>query len=300
MPDATVPLVSAPPPGRLAGKVALVTGAGRHGGLGAAIARRFIEEGADIVLTDLGQPAGPLLDGDNIGTLDEMRAVAQGLMAAAQAAGSPGRVHVSTCDVRDEAAVVKVVAETVAAFGQIDILVNNAGVGYVMRPLTELSMEEWDLVQEVNLRGPFLFTKHVGRRMAQQHEGGWSGGRIINIASKGAKSAIADFGAYAASKHGLLGLTRVAALELARYGVTVNAVCPNHVTTGLGARQNQHRGQRMGKTVDEVLAYRATQVPLGRLGRPEDTAEACVFLASEAASYITGEAMNVSGGEEMR
>lgn len=284
----------------LAGRVALVTGAGRHKGLGQAICRRFIEAGAHIVLTDIGRPAGPLLDAADIGTWDEMQAVAAGLRDAAAAAGSPGRVRVLSCDVRDEAEVAQAVADAVTEFGRLDILVNNAGVGYIMRPITELSVEEWTLVQDVNLRGPFLFTKHAGRQMLAQHAGGWRGGRIINIASKGAKTAVPDFAAYTSSKHGLLGLTRVAALEFGPYGITVNAVCPNHVTTGLGARQNQHRGARMGKNVDEVLDYRRGQIPLRRVGQPEDTAEACLFLASDAASYITGEAMNVSGGEEMR
>lgn len=285
---------------RLAGRTALVTGAGRHKGIGQAICRRFVEEGANVVLTDIGRPGGPLLKAGDVGTWEEMQQVAAGLREAAAAAGSSARVHVVSCDVRIEAEVEQAVAEAVAAFGQLDILVNNAGVGYIMRPITELELHEWTLVQEVNLGGPFLFTKHVGRQMLAQHAEGWRGGRIINIASKGAKTAIPDFAAYTSSKHGLLGLTRVAALELGPYGVTVNAVCPNHVTTGLGARQNQHRGMRMGKSVDEVLDHRRNQIPMRRIGLPEDTAEACVFLASEAASYITGEAMNVSGGEEMR
>ena len=283
--------------GRLAGKVALVTGAGRQRGLGKAIAARFLAEGADIMIADIGRASGPLLGAADVGTRAEMDAVADVLRA--RAAAQQGVATVA-CDVRDEAEVEAAVAATVAAFGAIDILVNNAGVGYVARPLLELSIDEWNLVQEVNLRGPFLFTKHAGRRMIAQQQAGRGGGRIINIASKGAKTAHPDYGAYAASKHGLLGLTRVAALELAGHGITVNAVCPNHVTTGLGERQNRHRAARSGKAGDEVLEDRKAGIPLGRIGRPEDTAEACLFLASEAAAYITGEAMNVSGGEEMR
>lgn len=286
---------------RLKGKVALVTGAGRHGGLGEAIARRFAEEGADVMITDIGRAAGDLLSAENVGVESEMASVAAAVTQAARDAGAGGAVGVACCDVRNEAEVTAAVARTLAAFGKIDILVNNAGVGFVMCPLTELEIEAWNLVQEVNLRGPFLFTKHVARHLIERHrEGQGSGGRIINIASRGAKVPTPDFAAYTSSKHGLLGLTRVAALELGAYGVTVNAVCPNHVTTGLGARQNAHRGARMGLDPEGVLAYRRGQIPLGRVGQPNDTAEACVFLASDAAAYITGEAMNVSGGEEMR
>jgi NAD(P)-dependent dehydrogenase (short-subunit alcohol dehydrogenase family) len=282
--------------GRLAGKVALVTGAGRRHGIGQAIVRRFMEEGARVMIADIGRASGPLLPASDVGTMGEMEAVAAELRTTVPA----GAVATVACDVRDEAEVEHAVERTIETFGVLDILVNNAGIGYIARPLVELPLEEWDLVQSVNLRGAFLCTKHAARRMIGQVAGGREGGRIINIASKGAKAAIADYGAYAASKHGLLGLTRVAALELAPHGITVNAVCPNHVTTGLGERQNRYRARRDGQDVDQVLHERRTRIPLGRVGRPEDTAEACLFLASRAASYITGEAMNVSGGEEMR
>lgn len=285
---------------RLAGKVALVTGAGRKGGLGQAIARRFVEAGADVLIVDLGNAAGPLLAADDIGTLDGMRQVADGLRTVATNAGSPARIGTVVCDVREEAQVAAAVLAAVDRFGGLDILVNNAGIGFIARPIVELQVEEWDLVQDVNLRGPFLFTKHGGRRMIAQQVEGRRGGRIINIASKAAKSATPEYAAYAASKHGLLGLTRVAALEFARHGITVNAVCPNHVTTGLGERQNRHRALREGKDGEAVLQDRCATIPLGRVGLPEDTADACLFLASDAAGYITGEAMNVSGGEEMR
>lgn len=282
--------------GRLAGRVALVTGAGRARGLGEAIARRFLEEGADVMIADIGRVSGPLLAADDVGSGDAMREVADALRRTDPRC----RVGTVACDVRDEAEVEAAVAATVEAFGALDILVNNAGIGFIAGPLVEMELAHWDLVQEVNLRGPFLMTKHAARRMVAQRAAGRSSGRIINIASKGAKSATPDYGAYAASKHGLLGLTRVAALELAAHGITVNAVCPNHVTTGLGERQNRHRALRDGVDGEQVLAGRRARIPLGRVGMPEDTAEACLFLASDAASYITGEAMNVSGGEEMR
>lgn len=283
------------------GKVAIVTGAGRHGGLGKAIASAFVANGANVIICDLPAGQGELLPGGKVANGAEAEAVARELTESARAAGSPARVAFLPCDVRQEAQVAAVVDSALEIFGRIDILVNNAGVGYIIRPLTELSVEEWDLVQDVNLRGAFLFTKHVARHfVGQSPTPSWRGGRIINIASKGAKSPSARFAAYAASKHGMIGLTRVAALELAPHGVTVNAVCPNHVTTGLGALQNESQADVQGKSIDELLTWRRSRIPLGRVGLPEDTAKACVFLASDAAAYITGEAMNVSGGEEMR
>lgn len=281
--------------GRLQNKVAVITGAGRKKGLGEAIALKFAQEGAAVVLTDIGAASGPHLTADNIGTMAEMDEVAANIRAATKAT-----VVTMTCDVRSEDDVTRVVADTVKQFGRLDIVVNNAGVGYIMKPLTEFTLEEWDLVLDVNLRGPFLFTKHAGLQMKKQAEAGATYGRIINIASQAAKSPAPNLVAYTSSKHGLVGLTRVSAVELAPYGITVNAVCPNHVTTGLGAKQNAFRGKVIGaQTMDEVIAFRTAKIPLGRVGQANDTAHACLFLASDDASYITGEAMNVSGGEEM-
>jgi meso-butanediol dehydrogenase/(S,S)-butanediol dehydrogenase/diacetyl reductase len=104
---------------------------------------------------------------------------------------------------------------------------------------------------------------------------------------------------YAASKHGMLGLTRSAAIELGAHGITVNAICPNHVTTGLGSVQNEYRSRQRGQSVDEYLAEMRSRIPLGRVGWAEDTAKACAFLCSDEACYVTAEAMNVSGGQEM-
>ena len=125
-----------------------------------------------------------------------------------------------------------------------------------------------------------------------------NGGRIINIASQAAKSGFPHLAAYVASKHGLVGLTRSNAIELGAHGITVNAVCPNHVTTGLGAKQNEYYAQLSGQTLEQFMASMRARIPLGRPGLPEDTAAAVAFLASDDATYITGEAMNVSGGEE--
>ncbi|MBM3512909.1 MAG: SDR family oxidoreductase [Alphaproteobacteria bacterium] len=282
--------------GRLKDKVAVITGAGRKRGLGEAIARRFAEEGATVVLTDIGKPSGEYLTADNIGTSAEMEEVAVAIRTV-----TGGRVIAMTCDVCAEADVARVVVDIVKTYGRLDIVVNNAGVGYIMKPLIEYAVEEWDLVMNVNLRGPFLFLKHAApAMMAGIKAGTQPSGRFINIASQAAKSGAPALIAYSSSKHGMIGLTRTAALELAPHGITVNAVCPNHVTTGLGEKQNAYRGKVIGATTTaEILAFRKGRIPMGRVGQPSDTANACLFLASDESAYITGDSINVTGGEEM-
>ena len=276
--------------GRLKDKVAIITGAGRKKGLGEGIARRFAEEGATVVITDIGKPSGDHLPAENIGTTDEMEGVAQAIRE-----DTGGTIVTMACDVRSEEDIVRCIDDTVKQFVRLDIVVNNAGIGYIMKPLTDLSIDEWDIVLDVNLRGPFLFTKHAAKQFVSQ--GG--GGRIINIASQAAKSPAPLLVHYTSSKHGMVGLTRTAAVELGEHGITVNAVCPNHVTTGLGAVQNDRRGKVLGTDTEGVLDFRKAKIPLGRVGLTTDTANVCVFLASDEAAYITGEAMNVSGCEEM-
>ena len=167
-----------------------------------------------------------------------------------------------------------------AKLGRLDIVVNNAGIGYIMKSMLEFTVDEWDVILDVNLRGPFLFTKNAADADDQTARGGYRRpqGRIINIASQAAKSASPNLVPYTSSKLGLVGLTRVSAIELGVHGITVNAVCPNHVTTGLGAKQNAFRGSVLGKDTEGVLAVRKGKIPLGRVGLPEDTANACLFL----------------------
>lgn len=271
----------------LKGKVAICTGSGRQNGLGAAILRRLADEGCAVVVSDLGEPDRLLASGD-IGVSAEMDTVADELRARG------ARVLVIPCDVRSEASTQALISRTVAEFGHLDILVNNAGVGYMLKPFTEASLAEWQLVMDVNLTGAFLCSKFAALAMRAAGRGG----RIINIASQAAKSGFPHLAGYVASKHGLVGFTRSAAIELGADGITVNAVCPNHVTTGLGARQNEYYAKVRGQTPDQFMAAMRARIPLGRPGLPEDTAAAVAFLASDDARYITGEAMNVSGGEE--
>jgi len=275
--------------GRLAGKVALVTGAGRPGGLGQAIALRLAAEGAAILLHDRGAVAGDIAPAHGIGLSSDLEQTAT--MIRTQ---TGTLVETATGDLLDEAAIEAIVAVAERSIGTLDILVNNAGIGYLFGPLTEMDATHLDAVLGVNLRAPVLLSKHAARLMIR----GGKGGRIVNIASQAGKSGFAFASAYTASKHGLIGLTRAAAMELAPHGITVNAVCPNHVTTGLGAWQNEFMSKARGETLDEYMAAMKARIPLGRPGLPQDTAGAIAFLCSDDAAYITAEAMNVSGGEE--
>ncbi len=271
----------------LQGKVAICTGSGRTRGLGAAILRRLAAEGCDLVVADLGGPRDVLSAGD-IGVTADMEAVAEELRALG------ARCLVAACDVRKEDEVRALMDRTIAEFGRLDVLVNNAGIGYLMKGFQEVTLAEWQVVLDVNLTGAFLCTQHAARQMIA----GGRGGRIINIASQAAKSGFPHLAAYVASKHGLVGLTRSNAIEMGPHGITVNAVCPNHVTTDLGAKQNAYYAQLQGLSLEEFMAAMRRRIPLGRPGLPEDTAAAVAFLASDDGAYITGEALNVSGGEE--
>jgi meso-butanediol dehydrogenase/(S,S)-butanediol dehydrogenase/diacetyl reductase len=275
--------------GRFTGKVALCTGAGRRGGIGAAILQTLAAEGCNVVFTDLLDPTADLTAG-NIGSRGEI----DDLVAEIRVAG--GDAIALPLDVRDESQVAGAIAAAVAHYGRLDFLINNAGVGFLIEPLLDTTAARWRTVLEVNLTGAFLCTKHAARQMIRQGQGG----RVVNIASQAAKSGHTHMAAYTASKHGMVGLTRSAALELGPHGITVNAICPNHVTTGLGKVQNEYFAKFRGfATVDDYLRDMQGRIPMRRVGLASDTAEVCAFLCSSAADYVTGEAMNVSGGIEM-
>jgi NAD(P)-dependent dehydrogenase (short-subunit alcohol dehydrogenase family) len=275
----------------LKGKVALVTGAGRRKGLGEGIARRLVAEGCKVVITDIGHAKGAEMPATAVGLQSEMDAVAAEIQAGAKAGGACSAIAL---DVTEEKEVIAVVDETVKRCGALDILVNNAGIGYIMKPIADMRMAEWDAVLGVNLRGAFACTKYATAQMVKQGRGG----RVVNIASQAAKSGFPFASAYCASKHGMVGLTRVTAIEMGKHGITANAVCPNHVTTGLGAWQNDYFSKALGMTMEQYMAAMKGRIPLGRPGVPGDTANAVAWLCSDEAQYVTGESMNVSGGEE--
>lgn len=263
---------------RFAGKTIVVTGSGKHKGLGQGILQAFADEGANCVVSDV------TIDAEAEEVADELR-------------GRGAKVLAVACDVSDAEQCRALVAATVAEFGGVDVFVNNAGIGFKMKPLLDVdTAEEWDKVIAINLSGAFYGTQSAARAMVERGKGG----RIINIASQAAKSGFPHLPAYVSSKHGMVGLTRASAVELGAHGITVNAVCPNHVTTGLGAKQNEYFSKLLGfDSVEDYLANMSAKNPMGRPGLPSDTAAACLWLASEDAFYVTGEALNVSGGEEM-
>ena len=262
---------------RFAGKTIIVTGSGKEKGLGQGILRRFADEGANCVVSDV------VIDAEAEGVAEDLRA--RGVKVATLA-----------CDVSDAAQCAALVAKTVEHFGGVDIFINNAGIGFMMKPMLEVDPGDWAKVIAVNLSGAFYGTQAAAKAMIA----GGKGGRIINIASQAAKTGFPHLPAYVSSKHGMIGLTRATALELGPHGITVNAVCPNHVTTGLGAMQNDYFSKLLGfDSVEAYLKNMAAKNPMGRPGLASDTAAACAWLASDDAHYVTGEAINVSGGEEM-
>jgi meso-butanediol dehydrogenase/(S,S)-butanediol dehydrogenase/diacetyl reductase len=262
---------------RFEGRTIVVTGSGRSKGLGQAILQRFADEGADCVVSD-------------VTLTDEVEAVAEDLRARG------ARVATIACDVSDVSQCTGLIEGAVAGFGRLDVFVNNAGIGFMMKPFLDVAPADWDKVLAVNLSGAFYCTQAAARAMIA----GGRGGRIINIASQAAKTGFPHLPAYVSSKHGMIGLTRASAVELGAHGITVNAVCPNHVTTGLGAEQNAYFSKLLGfESVEAYLKNMAAKNPMGRPGLASDTASACAWLASDDAVYVTGEALNVSGGEEM-
>ena len=275
--------------GEFSGRVAVVTGAGRRGGLGLAIVQRLAAGGADLVLSDIGTPADAATPAAMVGAHAEMEAI-----AAEVAAAQGVRVLTFDCDVRDSRRMEDLARFAHERLGSLDIWVNNAGIGYIMKPLLEVGLDDWRAVIDVNLTGCFNGIQAAARVMVPLGRGG----RIVNIASQADKSGFPFAAAYCASKHGLVGLVRSVAIELGEHGITVNNVCPNHVTTGLGAWQNEYFSKKLGLTLEEYRERMRNRIPLRRCGLPEDTANAVAFLCSPAAAYITAESMNVSGGEE--
>ena len=275
--------------GRFTGKTAVITGSGRRLGLGEAIAVRLAKEGANIVISDVGASRDEATGDSHIGSSQEMEDVATDIRAFGVEAS------IKTCDVRSMEEVTALAEHAVKEHGSLDIWVNNAGIGYIMKPLLDVSEADWRAVIDVNLTGAFFGLKAAAKAMIDQG----TGGRIINIASQAAKSGFTHAQAYTSSKHGLVGLARSAAVELGEHGITVNNVCPNHVTTGLGGWQNEYFYKVAG--FDSIADYKTAmikKIPMGRHGLPEDTANAVAWLCSDEASYVTAESMNVSGGEE--
>ena len=251
-------------------QIAVITGGAQ--GLGEAFARRFASEGADLILIDLQH--------------DKCGQVAQGLCeefgVRARAVGA---------SVADHDAMVSTAQQIAREFGHIDIWVSNAGI-YRGTPIEALTMAEWQLMLDVNYTGVFVCTKAVAPVMkAQQH------GRIINISSIAGRTGFKDSLAYCSTKAAVIGLTRAAAIDLAPYNITVNAVCPGSILTDMLRNVDAEICRNEGWPVGTHLKNKAPHIPMRRFGTSEEVAGVVAFLASDDAGYVTGQTIEVDGGE---
>jgi len=252
---------------RFADKVVLVTGGA--GAIGSAACRRFAAEGARIVVVDRNGEA------------------AQKLAASID---GPGSLALAA-DVGDESEVDTAIAAAVSHFGRLDVVFNNAGISGAVTPVHALSVADWDEIIRVNLRGIFLVQRAGLRAMIDTG----THGNIVNMGSSMAGWDVLAGGAgYAASKHGVLGLTRIAALDMARYGIRVNAICPGVIETRLGVPAGDDDDYRQG------VERFANRIPLRRIGEPSDVAAAVAFLASDEARHVTGVGWLIDGGQTLQ
>jgi NAD(P)-dependent dehydrogenase (short-subunit alcohol dehydrogenase family) len=275
----------------LEGKVAMVTGAASKRGMGHAVAMRLAGEGADVVVLDRYAAPKSIWPGDEEwgGLEDVVREIE-----------SRGRVGLAVvADVSDSQAVDEAVAQAIKKFGKIDILVHCGGIrGSMTMPIIDLTEEEWRRIIDINLTGSFLISRAVAKTMVPDGEGK----KIVLIGSMAATKGYAGSGGYCASKHGILGLGRTLAAELAQYKINVNVINPGAISTNLRDEEIVKRAKDRGISVAEAVEEESKKagpgpgIPLGRLGEPEEVADLVFFLVSDQSRYITGEAIIIGGG----
>ena len=250
-----------------AGKTAIVTGGAS--GIGEGIARRLSADGAAVVIADL--------DGE------KSREIAESL---------PGDAIAIALDVTDEAAMDALMTRTIERFGTVDIMVNNAGIIHVA-PVAETSLADWNRIMEVNVNGVFLGCRAAARLMIRQRRGG----TIVNASSGAGRRGVPNISGYCASKAAIMMLTQALAIELAPHDITVNSYAPGHIQTPFWKEIAEGFSRVMEKTPDEVVDMFRSTVPMGRFGTPGDVAAAVSWLATQDASYVSGQAIAMNGAE---
>ena len=266
-------------------KVAIVTGAGGKNGIGRAVADRLAQEGAKVVVTDIVEV--PYSDGG-------WRGLSSVVEEITSRGGEATKLLV---DVTDASSIDNAIDKALNIFNRVDILVNNAGAPASKDrvSIVDLEEEDWDRVIDTNLKGVFLFSKSFAKELIAQKEGG----KIINIASIAGKKGSATFGAYCASKAGVIRLTESIALDLAKFNINVNSICPSWVDTervDVYVEQLYENDLTHDQKRDLHLSSVESMIPLGRYATPEDVAKMVAFLSSEESSFVTGASLNVSGG----
>jgi NAD(P)-dependent dehydrogenase (short-subunit alcohol dehydrogenase family) len=248
---------------KLEGKVSFVTGAGS--GIGRATALAFAREGASVVVTDISEQGNR----ETAHMIEEE---------------SGGRALAVKCDVSKVEDVKSALDKTIETFGRLDIAFNNAGIEYTIKPAAEVTEEEWDRIIDIDLRGVFLCMKREIPLMLKQ-----GGGAIVNTSSGAGVKGFKGGAAYVAAKHGVVGLTKAAALDYAESNIRINAVCPGIIDTSMM--------QRFSGGTPEGRQAVIAQEPVGRMGTPDEIAAAVVWLCSDAASFVVGHAMVIDGGQ---
>lgn len=270
----------------LAGKCALITGAAGPRGIGRACAKALAGAGAAVVVTDMG---GTLETKDGP---QERAALLEALAEEIAAAG--GRATATCLDVTKAADIARVVEEAEAAFGPVDILVNNAGTTLGAGPFLNGTVEDWQTSFAVNLLGPMLLAQAVIPGMRAKGDG-----RIVNMGSIGGLGGRPAFGAYSAMKHGITGLTKTIAAEFGPDGIRCNSVCPGYIATDMHEGSNLRLAEAEGLPLDEMKRRRYEAVALRDAGRPEDVAQAVLYLAGPQGAYVSGINLPVAGGIQL-
>ena len=254
------------------GRVVIVTGAG--GGIGGAVARLFASEGAKVIIVDSNSESAKNIEGEIV--------------------KSGGVAATEIIDVRRVQEIARAVQNAVHKFGRLDILINCAGIS-IPRPFDEIDEQSWDNIIDVNTKGTFFFCQEAAKQMIKQGDGG----KIVNIASMLGKIGSELYVHYCASKSGVIGMTKALALELAKYRINVNAVCPGDVDTQMTQREAQIISKYRQVSVQQLMDEWSASSPQGRLIQPSEVAGLIRFLVSEQAERMTGQSVNITGGKIM-